>query len=278
MKKALYILPLFLLAFTSCEQDANVDIPEVDPQLVINCFISPQDDTLRAKISMSTPVFNTSSSNGEVTDATVTLSHASGSVTLVYNAATEYYEAAAALFPIVGGTEYHIVASVPSGMIAEAYTTVPLNAPANFTSTMEDTVTSTDPWNMQGRVHLHYEFDDVAGQTDFYRLVPYEVHYSSWTGDTMLYHAGWELFSDENADGAHLSRNYTFEYYSSGDTVLAFDVYLLHANYDYYSFHRSLENYGGDNPFAEPTLIYTNVKDGLGIFAASNSVYQRHWR
>lgn len=278
MNKLLYILPFFSLAFISCEQDANVDVPNVDAQLVINCFITPQDTFLRAKVSMSTPVFNTSIQNGEVSNATVTLYGNSGSVALVYNTNTQFYEATTAAFPIYAGNEYHIVVSVPSGLSADAYTTVPANPPANFTSTAEDTVLYTDPWSTNGRVHIHYEFDDAAGQNNFYRFMPYEIRYNPWSMDTVMYKAGWELFSDENADGTHISKSFTFEYYSNGDSVEAFDLYLMNGNYDYYSFHRSIENYEGDNPFAEPTLVYTNVNNGLGIFAAANQVYRRHWR
>ena len=108
--------------------------------------------------------------------------------------------------------------------------------------------------------------------------MPYEIRHFTWSGDTTTYRAGWELFSDENADGTHISRNYSFEYYTNSDTLLAVDVYLLNCNYDYYSFHRSVDNYTGDNPFAEPTLIYSNVNEGLGIFAAANGIKVRHWR
>ncbi len=278
MKKILYFLPLFFLAFTACEQDANVDVPEVDPELVINCFITPQDSIIRAKISLSQPVFGSTINNGPLTDATVTLYGNSSSVLLTYNANTDSYEAAASTFPILGGNEYHIVVSIPSGLNADAYTIVP-SAPVNFTSTMNDTITNQDPSGYEGQARITYSFDDPAGQQDFYRFVPYHVSYAQWSIDTSFQRVGWELYTDDNADGTRISRNFTSYYYVyNGDSILAIDVYLMHGNYDYYSFHKSIENYSGDNPFAEPTLIYTNVNNGLGIFAAANGVYRRHWR
>jgi hypothetical protein len=36
-------------------------------------------------------------------------------------------------------------------------------------------------------------------------------------------------------------------------------------------FHQSIFNYTGDDPFSEPTQIYTNVTNGLGVFAAANA-------
>lgn len=278
MKKIIYFLPIFFLAFTSCEQDANVDVPEVDPKLVINCFITPQDSILRANISMSMPVFGSTTNNGPITDATVTLYGNSSSVVLSYNANTYSYEASSAAFSILAGNEYHIVASVPSGLNADAYTTVP-SAPVNFTSSMSDTITNQDQSGYEGQARITYSFSDPGGQQDFYRLVPYHIIYSQWSIDTNFQRAGWELFTDENADGTTISRNFTSYYYAyNGDSIVAIDLYFMHGNYDYYSFHKSIENYSGDNPFAEPTLIYSNVNNGLGIFAAANGVYRRHWR
>jgi hypothetical protein len=277
MKKLLYILPLFSLAFFSCEQDANVDVPEVDPQLVINCFITPQDSFIRAAISTSAPVFNSNIAHGPVTDATVTLYGNSSSVTLVYNATTQWYEVAASSFPILPGNEYHIVVSTPSGLNADAYATVPANPPVNFAGTVTESVVNNG-WGDEIESRFEYSIDDQAGQADFYRLVPYQVVYSTWSVDTSLNRVGWELFSDENADGAHLTRNFTSYFYSSGDSLIAHDYWLLHCNYDYYRFHRSIENYSGDNPFAEPTLIYDNVNNGLGIFGAANGTMLRIWR
>ena len=279
MNKLIYFLPVFAVVFMSCEQDANVDVPEIDPQLVINCFITPQDSMLRAQIELSNPVFSNNLQNGPIDNATVTLYGNNTSVVLVYNSTNMYYEASASTFPIIAGNEYHIIVTNPSGLSAEAYTTVPANTPDNFTTTMEDTILTVDPWSEQGRVTFDYSFDDVSGQQNFYRIMSYLVEYSSWSVDTMYQRTGWELFSDQNADGDHIARSLTFDYYSgSSDTIVAYDIYALNCNYDYYSFHKSLDNYQGDNPFAEPTLIYSNVTNGLGIFGAANGTKLRFWR
>lgn len=40
----------------------------------------------------------------------------------------------------------------------------------------------------------------------------------------------------------------------------------------YFKYHRSVQTRGdSDNPFVEPSLIYTNVEGGLGCFGAYNS-------
>ena len=45
---------------------------------------------------------------------------------------------------------------------------------------------------------------------------------------------------------------------------------LLNTDISYYEFHRSLRQQRGDTPFTEPSLVYTNVEGGLGVFAGYN--------
>jgi hypothetical protein len=53
---------------------------------------------------------------------------------------------------------------------------------------------------------------------------------------------------------------------------MGYEVWMLNCNYDYYNFHNSLYTNQGGDPFSEPTLMYTNVEGGLGVFAAANAV------
>jgi hypothetical protein len=46
---------------------------------------------------------------------------------------------------------------------------------------------------------------------------------------------------------------------------LAFKIYLTKIDADSYKYFKSLQNYTGDDPFSEPSLIYTNVPNGLGL-------------
>lgn len=279
MKKTLFILSGLLLLLSSCEQNANIDLPETKPELVISCFITPQDSFIRARISLSTPVFNSTASNGQpISNAAAILYGNNTSIALTYNINTLYYEALTSTFPIIAGNEYHLIVSEPSGLSAEAFTTVPLNPPLNFQCTAVDSVVSNDPWSTNGQVRYSYSFNDPAGQRDYYRAMDYSVHYLPSMNDTSMQRQSWELFTDENADGTTIARNLTSWYYTNGDSLVAFDIYLLHCNYDYYSFHRSIENYSSGDPFSEPMLVYDNVTNGLGIFAAANGGKVRIWR
>ncbi|HTF05395.1 MAG TPA: DUF4249 domain-containing protein [Bacteroidia bacterium] len=277
MKKIFIILPLFLVALVSCEQDANVDIPETDPQLAITCFITPQDSFIRASVTRSNPVFGSSTNvtGDPVTNATVILYGNSSSVTLIYNSSSQLYEIPVSVFPIVGGSEYRLVITEPGGLHAEAHTTVPSTPPASFQCTAQDTFFSNDPIYQEGEVRFDYSFSDPAGQADFYRFITYNVLLYPWSGDTVVQRGGWSHFTDANADGTVISNHHTTGFYTSGDSLIGYEVWMMHANYDYYTFHQSLYNYSDGDPFSEPTMIYSNITDGLGIFAAANSVHMR---
>lgn len=47
-------------------------------------------------------------------------------------------------------------------------------------------------------------------------------------------------------------------------------VELMTINEPYFKYYKSIADFNGDNPFIEPTPIYTNIQGGLGVFAASN--------
>lgn len=272
MKRLFYIIPL-LFVFGSCEQDANVDLPEVDPVLVLNCIITPQDSFVRVTVAKSEPIFGAASNNsGNVDNATVTLYGNSSSIQLPYNSMYDWYEVPASSFPIIAGNEYHLVVSEPGGLHADAYTTVPLNAPV-FTCTA---TTSVLPNTYEGEVRFSVAVNDEADVINYYRFISYNMNYRSWNGDSLLEHTSWHLFNDDGEDGTTINESTTVWYYNnSSDSVLAYHVYLLNCNYDYYRFHQSLYNYHGEDPFSEPVLIYSNITDGLGIFAAANASWVR---
>jgi Domain of unknown function (DUF4249) len=50
-------------------------------------------------------------------------------------------------------------------------------------------------------------------------------------------------------------------------------VRVLRITEDYFKYLRSYNSYlsASDNPFAEPVNVFTNVKNGLGIFALSTT-------
>ena len=49
-------------------------------------------------------------------------------------------------------------------------------------------------------------------------------------------------------------------------------VSLQKVDETYYRYHHALENYQGIDLFSEPTLVYSNVDNGLGVFCSYNPI------
>ena len=58
---------------------------------------------------------------------------------------------------------------------------------------------------------------------------------------------------------------------------ILYSVYneVMRVTEPYYLYYESLRNFNDDNPFVEPTPVYTNINGGLGIFASSNRIGKR---
>lgn len=277
MKKLALLLILVPAIFVSCEQDADIELPNTEPELVVSCFVTPQDSFIKVKVTLSAPVFGNGSNvqSSEVTDATVTLYGNNTSIVLPYDSNLELYRVNTSQFSILAGSEYRLEVIDPAGRHAIASTTVPLLPPTGFTCTVEDTIEYSDPNYEYGRSIFRYAVQDFSGGVNYYRFCGYTRMWNSALNDSLMLNRFADLFSDNSADGEILtgSGESWFQANLPNDSIMGFEVWMLNCNYDYYNFHNSLYNnsQGGD-PFSEPTLMYTNVEGGLGIFAAANAV------
>lgn len=235
--------------------------------------------------------------------ATVVLEGPESKVTLVYDPAEKVYSVPASVFPIRGGQRYAI--SVTDGKrTATAQCTVPFEAVPITEYTLDTTITPTI-----GRVDttllLNFTWIDIPGKENYYRIRAYEkVEYSivDFNPNTNnlnerrtigIFNFNWssaggrqDYFSDQKLDGTtfstplgrkDLQRTQTFGFLDGKpiepkEQPKSLGVYLLLLNTDfnYYQFHLSVRQARRDNPFAEPSLVYSNIQGGLGIFAGLN--------
>jgi hypothetical protein len=76
------------------------------------------------------------------------------------------------------------------------------------------------------------------------------------------------LISDKGYDGEDIPFRVDFSLAVYENHLV--HLYALSVDEHYYRFHRSLDTVGDieENPFFEPTLLYSNVEGGLGVFAS----------
>jgi hypothetical protein len=51
-------------------------------------------------------------------------------------------------------------------------------------------------------------------------------------------------------------------------TSLHIYIFIGVTDENYFNYHRSVTNFQDDNPFSEPTPVYTNITGGLGVFGS----------
>lgn len=269
-----------LLGLSSCETDADVDIPETKPKLVVTSFISPQDTSLIVRVKRSRPIFqsydvNTSAS---VANASVQLTDGSTTMQLAYNSVEEYYAVSSSLFPVTAGTSYTLTVTTPEGESATATTTIPGAAPANMNLAYTYALEDSSSFNVTRRYSFDADWQDEAGQTDRYRFVSMRLEKNSQVpNDTLEMMAAIALTTDDNNDGGTIRTKlevWTHEN-MGGDTSVGCDFYLIRCSPEYYLYHESLYNYNSGDPFSEPSIIYTNMTGGLGVFGGFQKMKKR---
>ncbi|WP_337044471.1 DUF4249 domain-containing protein [Emticicia sp. 17c] len=239
---------------------------------------------------------------GPVDNARVVLSDSKqNSVVIPYNKTDAVYMIDARRFPIKAGETYTLTAEATLGKI-EANCTVPVEV-APITEYQIDTTSVGQGEGVVKTFNINFKWQDITDQPNYYStkinvlatmLVP-EARGNQYVYNPRLirYNGYWtedvahELYqSDLNRDGKTIespkgivslyseivrANGQTYPVKFGGQKSIV-TLEVLNTDKNYYNYHRSVRNNNrqDDNPFAEPVPIFSNVKNGLGCFAASN--------
>jgi hypothetical protein len=283
MQKSAFLYLALGLLLAACEKEvAGIKLPESDAKLVVQCFISPQDDYLTAFVSRSVPVLGPANpADIQVQDATVALSDGVRSVRLSYDASQSAYihrhRADGEPFNVVPGKVYSLRVTTPQGEVVTAACTVPAAPPATI-------VVSADSARDDNKNRYYYRmrviWPDPPDQVNYYRVDGYadattEQTYDGEPTAGIIVPAEWEasaFIRDEGRDGVLMVSPWGNCRDNTNKPFLRCLLYasVLHTDEHYYRYHHSVRRarQSQDNPFAEPVLVYSNTEGGLGIFAA----------
>ena len=307
MKKLLFIFTIISLAFISCETLVNdVDssrLPSSSNRLVVHGYLSPQDTLLQVSVGMSGRVTgaNVGRSFGfEVPsfyDATVTLTNQNRTVNLALKrgGAELHYNILSNQMPILAGQTYNLSVTF-NGQTVTSSCTIPQAVAIN--EVREDSVAaqgffSSNPNAVIPKDRTYRLFwQDVAGQPNYYQVSGYLLAQRRFqTGMNQFQEqpvvanvrfsdsrrSSVNLLSDDKQDGARMAsgvgRLGSFWFDKNSNTTAgtrSVILSLITCEKTYYDYHRLIDSFDGDNPFAEPTLIPSNIKGGLGCFAGYN--------
>lgn len=298
---------LALLALSACERDARLDLGDLNPEIVVLSNFSDLD-TLEVVVSKTRPVLD----EGRVeypSDATVVL-FVNGffADTLQYVPSPVFqippYYLSSRIVPRPGD-HCRLVVSVPGfdQVKGESSMPFPASIDTGFTQ-LEVEKEQMGEGLVQATLKVKLKIPDAQDPGNFFHLSFYQEGYDyliDQDGDTIKFpffslplavtpddddipfvsyieNRGL-LFSGEALESNQgiLSFTLAFQYNANQQILSDFIIELRTASEEYYKYHRSLarQHQAGQHPFSEPVILYSNIENGQGVFAAFVSRFYR---
>ena len=275
------------ITLNSCITYLNKEL-DMKPKLVLHCFVTPQLDTTILILTNSAPLFTTNPRKIEaVANATVEISDNNYSwVKMEFDTLFKVYFIPQVKFPIHEGKTYYIRASAPGFETISSSCTVPYLRETNFNFVVGEICTrSHEPgWYYGPHRHNHFEWTDYAGEENYYVFQNKTLHaiygfdiYGEFTDTIYKYSYSFCyneahkpcISSDHGQDGKKMYEMLS-PYYLYHSTIDTLNITMLQTDKHWHMYHMSLLDYNGDFQFflLEPTPLYTNIKNGYGVFGA----------
>jgi hypothetical protein len=267
--KIQYLFPLLLLVASSCrsfENQVQIELPEYERQLVVECYLEP-GKPYRLVLSESVGFFDSFAEFPFVSGAVCVIEHNGVRDTLTeapafpggpipflpyFNeAGTKFYNyASTTLCPLDYDSDFSLYIRDPQGRTITATTRI---LPPVQLDKLEPAYTIDS-----SQVSLLMKFQDDGTQTNFYRPVAQRT-----TLDSL------PILDFAADDGRFLNGEYVVfgsrPGFERGDTIVGTLYHIDRAYYDFLlTVNDAIQSNG--SPFAQPGRILGNVEGGIGIF------------
>jgi hypothetical protein len=280
-----------MIITASCQKEVNdIRYPDFNLKLVINGSISPDKSTNYISVGYNHRIYGDLFKPGEMPgDLTANLSSGDIQYSLrplfhkysqMLNDTTVSADSVRLGFvfdnteiPVEEGKTYNLKVKTESGLSASASCIIPFKR--NFALKIDTLrIISTDPqYSMYSHYEAYLNYTDIQGETNYYRLLGELVRYSHQYGQSSssnnIVPTENSFFTDKGYDGKTSKITLSYILNRASDDSVFIKIYLLNTDKTYYDYHKSIDNYSsGEDPFTEPSPLYTNVAGGLGIFAS----------
>ena len=271
-----FFIALFFLIIVSsgCEKDIDLkNTPAFVSRLFIAGFLSPSDTISLISVSANQHLYGDLDKINRTGKLTASISD--GNKEIMLSIAEDYMYFRSEQMNILPGNTYRLKVKSDNGMDATAECTIPV--PGELKASLD---TFSIYKEVNGYEFLQFKtMFHLTNQSDteyFYRIIAKTTSfkkYSSNETSSVYDNTIWmkkQLYTYKEADTENtlnipFELNYDSHYYDS----IFLKVYVIKSEKSYYLYHKSLEDYNdGENPFAEPTPVYSNVEGGLGIFTS----------
>jgi len=274
-----------LLLFLSCETVVDVELPKHKPMVVVNSIGNP-DEPWELNISLSKGILD------------------EGKIEIVNNAKVEILENGnpVSTFNHYSNGFYKSTGSKPETNVnyelrvsADGFETVTSSCKIHEPIRIESVIIDTVEGEYEQELELTISFTDIPNSKNYYSLSVLSIE--KWNdGITYTYPIGFSsndllirdegrnfdegrkfygeeaLFDDTILNGKNYKLKIFVNYYHSREDInLEFSLSSLSEDYYKYLKTKQAQDQSVDNPFAEPVIIYSNIKNGLGIFSGYSS-------
>ena len=301
MKKLiLFLSAIPLLLFTNCTKQIEFDAQDIAPRIVVNSLFT-NDSLWAANISRSVGVLETTSYTS-INDADVSIFDGNGvQVTTLTNQGDGLYTSPTGAMPVADEL-YTIEVSAPEYTPVSATNRIPAAVQINSIDTvsstnsdgqtiLETTINFQDPPATENFYMVEVlvkgtwidEWDEFEGDTIEFRE-PLEISCNDVNVETVnrFNFGGFEntylylMLKDENFDGEDYALTFSvINYAELKDLELFGEIRLVNTSEAYFNYLKSFNMYqrASGNPFATPVQVYSNVENGMGIFAGGTLTY-----
>jgi hypothetical protein len=283
MKNFYYFISLFVIL--GCTKEIALDVSEVEDTIAVNCLFT---DDLYFKVLVAKTIAMTDTIKHFVSNATVTIKAQKSNIerTLRYQGEGLYFDTT--YFPEYDET-YQLTVEVPGYKTLSATDSLPF--PPDVSNVYLISTTRYDVEVPNYRYHdIYITLNDPAHMKNYYEMICYELEKNETfvgvgleseepiivdEGDQNLYY-GPLLLSDEVIDGKELEFKVTARCNIDRDTEeWNTSLHIASISGTLYRYRKQeirhlVSGYEFWNPI-EPVPMYSNIKNGYGIFAGYSS-------
>lgn len=290
------IIVLFLASsflFIACIKKVDDFEGNYEEKVMVTSFISPFDSVIIARVQLVVPAYNNNISFVIIENATITISDGTTSKELVYNPVLKHYEVSQEYFKIKSSTLYKLEVKA-NGEVLTAECFVPddfeINPSSNHTFEILGDINS----GISANVNYNYSWNGSSGYFFPYSRINYNWYfYKDGVSDTKepLLTVEKHNYIDfnypimipnfkvkgENKSSVGFAPLNSF---SNNDSIVYIfknvKFYVLKSDIHYAKYYKSINAQRSTNgsltdegnPFTEPKILYSNIKNGIGVFGS----------
>jgi len=273
MKKSKYIILIILVIFgiISCEKDSNIDVPIVQPELVTACFLSPSSDYAELYLSWSAPIFHTTVHGMPPEEhATVYISNGTTKYKATNVGSSGQYFIPKGIMQIKEGVKYTLSVSADKSKDLYAETVIPSKPVFDIAFQSVDSIRDPNGHSNAYSYNYFVNLNIKNPDPEAYYRISVTASLSGPGGSNIINlppSGGENRIIRGDYSGVLIMRRYGYP----NERIKRIYINLHKVDETYYRYHHALENYSGDDFFSEPTLVYSNVENGLGVFCSYNN-------